>query len=459
MIVTMKEIFKKRINYNGGIRLSAIVLTIFFFMALYLGIQNKKINQTLANTYDKAFYELVEYVDNVEVLLAKAQITSTPEFSAKTLSNIWRKADLAQSSLSQIPTNNEVLNSAIKFFNQLSDYANSLSNQLIDGNELKEEDYKNLEKYYKTCQTLNVTIQGLASDLGSHSISWDELTKEENTAFLAQEVANISKDSFSKIEEDMQDYEGLIYDGPFSEHMTSSEPLGLGENTISQEEAEKIVYEYVDKKLISNLTSKGIVNGNIKTYSFEFTLKNGNHGYINITEQGGKVLLLDLYREVQTENILIEQASSIGKQYLENHGFTNMKESYFTNENGILTINYAYNQNGIICYPDLIKVKVALDNGEILGLETQGYLNSHHEREMPTAHISMQEAESRLNPNLEIVSRQVTVIPTDWKTELTAYEFRGKMQDRDFLVYINIENGKEEKIFMVLDTPGGTFTE
>lgn len=455
----MKELFNKRINYNGGIRLSVIVLTIFFFLALYLGIKNKKINQTLSNTYDKAFYELVEYVDNVEVLLAKAQITSTPEFSAKTLSNIWRKADLAQSSLSQIPTNNEVLNNAVKFFNQLSDYANSLSNQLIDGNQLKEQDYKNLEKYYETCQTLNVTIQGLASDLGSHSISWNELTKEENKAFLAQEVANISKDSFSKIEEDMQDYEGLIYDGPFSEHMTSAKPLGLGDNNISVEEAKKVVYEYVNKKLINNLTYKGIVNGNIKSYSFEFALKNGNHGYINITQQGGKVLLLDLYREVKTENILIEQASSIGKAFLEKHGFTNMKESYFTNENGILTINYAYNQNGVICYPDLIKVKVALDNGEILGIETQGHLNSHHEREIPVAHISMQEAESRLNPNLKIVSRNVTVIPTDWKTELTAYEFRGKMHDRDFLIYINIENGKEEKVFMVLDTPGGTFTE
>ena len=27
-----------------------------------------------------------------------------------------------------------------------------------------------------------------------------------------------------------------------------------------------------------------------------------------------------------------------------------------------------------------------------------------------------------------------------------------------FIVYINIENGREEKVFMVLDTPGGTFT-
>lgn len=454
----LKELLNKRINFNGGIRLSMIALTIFFFLAVYLGIQNKKYNRKLLNTYNKAFYELVEYVDNVEVLLAKAQITSTPQYSAKTLSNLWRKADLAQSSLSQIPTNNGVLNNAVKFFNQLSDYSYSLSNKLIDGENLKAEDYDNLNNYYITCQTLNSTIQDLSNDFSNNSISWDELTKEENTAFLAQEVSNISKDSFSHIEEDMQDYEGLIYDGPFSEHMTSSTPMGLSENRVSEEEAKKVLYQYVNKELITNLKSNGIVNGNIDSYSFEFTLNDRTNGYINVTVQGGQVLLFNINRQVVEEKIPKQYVGEIARKYLENHGYTDMKESYFTNENGILTVNFAYTQNGIICYPDLIKVKVALDNGQVLGIETQGYLNSHHNREIPIAHISMQEVEGKLNTNLKILSRNVVVIPTDFKTEITAYEFRGKMNDRDFIVYVNIENGKEEKIFMILDTPGGTFT-
>lgn len=454
----MKNLWNKKLDLHGGLRLSLIVTFIFFFMALYLGIENKKVNQTLANSYDKAFYELIEYVDNVEVLLAKAQITSTQNYSAKTLSDIWRKADLAQASLSQIPTNNNTLDNAVKFFNQLSDYSYSLSNKLIDANKLTEDDFNNLNDYYKTCQTLNLTLQGLSSDFMGQSVSWKELMEEENTAFLAQEVANISKDSFSQIEEDMQDYQGLIYDGPFSEHMTSSEPQGLGQEKFTEDKARGKIYEYVDKESIVELKSNGIVDGNLRAFSFEFTLKNGNNGYINITEQGGQLLWLDIYREVMEENILKEQAKGIGKEYLNNHGFLNMQETYFTNENGILTINYAYNQNGVICYPDLVKVKVALDNGEVLGVETQSYLNSHKERAIPVAKISMQEAEKKLNSKLEIVSRQIAVIPTDWKSELTTYEFRGKIEDKTFIVYINIENGKEENIFMVLDTPGGTFT-
>lgn len=454
----MKEFWNKRVDLSGGLRIAIVVMVIFVAMSFYLKIRNKELMQTLSNSYDKAFYELVEYTQNVEILLAKAQISNTSSYSAKTLNNIWRKADLAQASLSQIPTDNNVLNTAVKFFNQLSDYSYSLANKLIDGEDLKEEDYENLNDYYETCQTLNNTIQGLASDLASNSISWNELTKAENTAFLAQEVANISKDSFSKIEQDMQDYEGLIYDGPFSEHMTSSKPLGLGSEVYDEEKAKEKVYEYVDKNRITELKSNGVVNGNIKSFSFSFILDDKINGYINVTEQGGHVLWMDIARSVIKENITKEDANGIGKAFLEKHGFGEMKESYFTNENGVLTINYAFNQNGIICYPDLVKVKVALDNGEVLGLESQSYLNSHHKRDLPKANISMQEAQKKINSKLEILSSNVTFIPTDWKTEIAAYEFKGKMNDKNFIVYINIENGREEKVFMILDTPGGTFT-
>jgi hypothetical protein len=41
-----------------------------------------------------------------------------------------------------------------------------------------------------------------------------------------------------------------------------------------------------------------------------------------------------------------------------------MKQSYRITERNTLTINYAYSENGVICYPDLIKVSVALDNGK-----------------------------------------------------------------------------------------------
>ena len=127
-----------------------------------------------------------------------------------------------------------------------------------------------------------------------------------------------------------------------------------------------------------------------------------------------------------------------------------MKETYYLKEEGIVTINYAYEQDGVIVYPDLIKLKIALDNGEVLGIETSGYLNNHTVRNIPELKISKEQAKANLNKNLEITSENLAIIPTEWKTEILCYEFKGKIDDTDFLVYINAETGREENILVII---------
>ena len=139
-----------------------------------------------------------------------------------------------------------------------------------------------------------------------------------------------------------------------------------------------------------------------------------------------------------------------------------MKQTYYLNQGGALTINYAYSQqtqNGeVIMYPDLIKLKIALDNGEILGIETTGYLNSHEERNLPSVKISKEKVKEKLNPDLNIMSEGLAVIPTEFQTELFCWEFKGKVEETEFLVYINAETGKEENILVIKNTPNGTLT-
>ena len=163
-------------------------------------------------------------------------------------------------------------------------------------------------------------------------------------------------------------------------------------------------------------------------------------------------------REVSEEKISREEANNLGKEFLQSKGFGGMEATYFTNLNNVMTINYAYKYEDIIVYPDLIKVKIALDNGEILGIETNGYLNSHGDREFGELALDIDEAREKINPDLEILDEGMAIIPTEWKTELLCYEFKGKVDDREFLVYINAETGEEEDILVILDTPGGMLT-
>ena len=163
-------------------------------------------------------------------------------------------------------------------------------------------------------------------------------------------------------------------------------------------------------------------------------------------------------RDINVESISQERANEIGKTFLNKKGFKNMKETYYLKESGIVTINYAYEQDGVTIYPDLIKLKIALDNGEIMGIETTGYLNSHEERNIANVKINKEEAKKNLNKELNILSQNLAIIPTKWKTEILCWEFKGKVNDTDFLVYINAETGKEEDILVIVNTPNGTLT-
>lgn len=446
---------EKAIGRRGGYALALIVIAILAFMCIYFQIQKNETSLVLNGTYDKSFFELVEYVNNMETLLAKAQISNTPEYSAKTLTEIWRQANLAESALAQIPVTHIVLTNTQKFINQVGDYSYTLSRKTIENQKLSEDDFSNLDMIYNKCRELNILLGELSDSLTSQSLSWDELRKSENNALFAQEVANISQDSFSNIEKDLQDYEGLIYDGPFSEHMTSSKPKGLGEKVYEADEFQDKIYNFVNKSLINEIIYNGEVEGTIVSHRFCINLKNGTSVIIDFTKLGGNLLWMNYNRNVGQAQIDIETAKNIALNFLNGNGYKSMKESYYTIQNNIVTINFAYVQNGVICYPDLIKVKVALDNGDILGVESKGYLNSHTERKIEEPSISIEDAREIINPRMKIVSEGLAIVPTDWSTEVLCYEFKGKVNEKDFIVYVNAKTGKEQDVFIIIDSENG----
>jgi len=298
--------------------------------------------------------------------------------------------------------------------------------------------------------------------MGNGNISWSELTEDTDTA-LAQQVDNLSSSSFSNLDSNFGEYEGLIYDGAYSEHIESAEKKGLTGNEIPEEEAKNIAKSIIGEERIEEISSNGLIeNGNIVLYDFLVKIKHGdsnNPMTISISKTGGHVVLMNYNREIAEEKLSQEEANNIGKEFLNSIGFANMKETYYLKQGNAVTINYAYEQNEVVIYPDLIKVKVALDNGEILGMETTGYLNNHTERNIPEVKISEEEAKQNLNKNLEISGSGLAIIPTKWKTEIFCYEFKGKVNNTDFLVYINAENGAEENILVIIDTPNGVLTQ
>ena len=449
--------WKNRLKKGHMLSVICVLLIIVGILGAILYKKQREYRQASENSYNMAFFELVDYVQNVETYLAKSLISSTPEHGAETLTNLWREANLAQAYLSRLPIESQELASTEKFLNQVSDYSYSLSRKNIYDEKLTQDDLNNLKELHTYSVDLENTLNQLSEDLNNGRFKWGELTEKGTVAF-AQEVDNISKESFSNLEENFHEYAGLIYDGAYSEHLTSSEPKGLTGDDIDENKAKEIAENFVDKNNIKEANNLGYSeNATIPVYDFSITNNEDLNINISVSKKGGHIVYMNTNREVNTEIISQEEANQKGKDFLTSKGFPNMKETYFLKQEGIVTINYAYMQDNVIMYPDLIKVKVALDNGEILGIETTGYLNNHIEnRDVSNIKITEEEAKKDLNTDLEIISSGLAVIPTEWKSEILCYEFKGKVDDREFLVYINAENGREEDILIITNTPNGT---
>ena len=119
-----------------------------------------------------------------------------------------------------LPIQSYRLENTEKFLNQVSDYSFSLSRKTIKGEDLKEEELNNLKQLHTYSLEVSNALNQLSSELYSGQVSWEDLT-EDNLDFTTQVSTNI--DVFSSIEDNFHEYSGLIYDGAFSEHITSRE--------------------------------------------------------------------------------------------------------------------------------------------------------------------------------------------------------------------------------------------
>lgn len=454
--------FKRRLSDR---KMYSIVIVVIAAVAMWGFYQYKhaaNLRQELDNQYNRAFYEMTGYVNNVEVLLIKSLIANTPEKTAATMQEAWRQANMAQTNLGQLPVSPHALANTSKFLTQVGDLAYSLNNQNMTGKNLTDEQYKLIEQLHGFSVSLEQSLNDLQNQISSGRIKWGELANK-GTPLFQKTSENMPKAQFENIDKTFQNYPTLIYDGPFSDHMSEKEPKGLTGNEINSEEAKQKVTEFFGKDKVKAVEDVGRNDEiPIKTYSYRVKFNNAPEDQtatVDVTQKGGHILWMLYNRPVTAEEkINIDQAKELGKKFLDEHGFKNMADTYYLKEDNTAIINYAYKQGEVVMYPDLIKVKIALDNGEVLGFESKGYLSSHSERNLPAPKVTMEQARALITSKMNVLSAGLAVIPTNYKTELFTYEFKGKLNDRDFLVYINAENGKEENILMIMDTPNGILT-
>lgn len=453
--------WKRRLSDRHMYSVVVVLIAVVAGWGIFQYKRAADLRQELDNQYNRAFYEMIGYVQNVETLLMKTLVSSTPEMAAETLQQAWHQANLAQTNLGQLPITQEVLANTSRFLSQVGDFSLALDRQNIRGDGINDEQYKTLENLHKYAVTLQEGLNNLQASISSGRIRWNELANK-GTPLFQKQSENLNVQMFSDIDKSFQEFPTLIYDGPFSDHMTNLQPKGLTGNDISVEEAQKKLTEFFGADRVASVEHVGdIQTDTLPAYNFRIKFRDrpeDEFATADITKKGGHVIWMLYNRNVDQETLDVEKAKKAGLEFLQSRGYKNMKDTYYIKEDSTAAINYAYEQDGVVVYPDLIKVKIALDTGEVVGFESKGYIMNHTKREIPQPGISEESARTKVLAKADINAVGMAIIPTKFGTEIFCYEIKGKLNDKDFIVYINALTGKEEQVLIIINTPEGILT-
>lgn len=404
----------------------------------------------MENQYSRAFEQLNSSLNNISLALQKVLYVSSAKKMGALSVEIFSEAELAKTALSELPMGQSNISTIYRFLSQVGNYALSVSKEIASENKISDKQREELRWLGQTAQTVTNVINDTAIEYNNPD-EWAQVIENKLNEVVSDEGL---ASSLTQLEENLSDYPTLIYDGPYSDHILEKQPLMTSAMVeYSIDEALLVANSVVGEH--NQLQFEDMQSGKIACYRFK------NDGVnIAVSKQGGYVIYMRKNREVGEVLLSYEQALLKAKRFLGEIQFNNMIDTYFYTDNGICVINFAYLDGQTICYTDLIKVGVAMDTGEIMLLETAGYITNHTERAFKIPEFTEEQAAEKISSDLEISETSMALIPTDSGGEVRCYEFLCKTQEnQEILVYINVLTLEQEQIYILLKNDGGTLVK
>lgn len=451
--------FKERLSDRHMYSVVLVVTAVIAAFGIYQYKRSVGFRDQVEHGYQRAFTELVHYVDNLDSTLTKVTLTASPVQLRALATDLWRYSAFAQANLGQLPIAHTELDNTANFLSQVGDYTYSLSKKVDHGQELSEKEINQLNELSQYAVELNKKLQEMQNEMFAGVLRFNTFSKVSNRLGASQ--VHAFSTSMEEIENGFSEYASLIYDGPFSQHLQNKESVMLKDlPEISDSQAVDIVKEFIGEDKIKSVEVTDEGNGHIPTFNCSvISAEDDREIYAEVTKKGGYVLMVVDGKSPENEGISIDEAAQKAREFLEEKGYYSMHESYYQREGNTVVVNYAYKQGDFVMYTDLVKVKISLENGEMIGFEANGYLTNHIEnREIPEIVITEEEARSKVRQNVEIDKVNFAVIPLETGEEAFCYEVKSKLNDRNFLVYINVVDGSEERILLLLENEDGILT-
>lgn len=442
---------KNKANFWLSVALCIVSAMLIASTIFWITTQNKNSNLStqIENVYQRNFYDLVDNVNNAEVKLGKVLASDYDSYAEKMLSEISKNANSASYNLSNLPISLNGIDETKKFINQVGGYTDSLANKLDKGEKLTQAEIDTLED-------IHFSIIALKDSLSQFS---DEYMAKGYNIFKEGSLTDNDYNNFTLkiqgVKTSDVEYPTMIYDGPFSDSEYNQEIKGLPAEEITIEQAKQAIKNVYLNTSDENIKYLAETTGKFKTFDFSVRLSNNVSLYVQVTKNGAKILTVSGYGDSDTKNISLVDAIAKVKDIAKKQTGVTFDCVWSDIVGGDAYLNLAPVQNGVVLYPDLIKAKVDLSSGEMVGYSASAFYTNHTQRQIGIASFAKESADKKIPQGYTVEMSRLCLAPLDFGQEILCYEYKCSKNDETYYIYINAQTGITENILKVVETNDG----
>ncbi|MGN0807826.1 MAG: PepSY1/2 domain-containing protein [Candidatus Coproplasma sp.] len=399
-------------------------------------ISMDEMQSSMAGGYTQSLYELNAIVDDLDTNLARAKASSSATDRVRVFTDIAAQSQNAELILERFPLEMQTTERLTAFINGMSRDTKGMLYTIVSGNELSAEQIESLEYLYNT----NAKVKTQLNKLIETTCEKDMLmAMRGGDCELSKVFATIQNNVF----EEMPAKHGKHHTPAYLE----------GEEEITASQAESVAKRLFADYSVSGARCVGEAMGIIPMYNVNLTTPDGEM-LVQLSKAGGKVVGFDSFKDCKDTNFSVDRCVAIAEDFIEKMGYSGLKPVWASVNGTTCNLHFATEQNGVIIYSDLVKIKVCEQRGIVTGMDASGYILRHRDRQIEEASISEEQAKSSINGNIEVSSTRLALIPVNGKDRL-CYEFFGEMGGVEYYVYVDAQTGEELEVRTVINTKQG----
>ena len=428
-------------GYGGWIAavVSLGVVTLALASTVMVGaLEMRKGTQAMMGENRRTMYELTGIMENVDNDLDRVRVSASTVQQGRILTDLLVQARLAELDLEKMPLSAEASTNITTFINRTARECERMLAKLRAGEQLSATDHQILEGLYKTNHQIRTELDSLTTNM----------TDKDLMSFIKKGEGHIF-DAVDKIEKLTLEENRIGFDKQKEEMDRAgmrSMPKTLEENegyTVDQARAEELCKQYFAKYnieeycCVGETVTKGYAAYNVQGYD-----DNGTLLFAEISRTDGALLRFDYYEDCMVDTFDYQNAERIAEEFLERLGYDDMEAVRLRENGSTVDFTFAYEDDGVVYYPDEIHVKVCRTRGIVSGFDATKYILNHKERKDVEPKISLAEAYGKVYKGLDVQGARLVVVNTA-RGEKAAYELFCGYQEETYFIFIDANSGEE----------------